>query len=135
MLVIKLAKCFLVSTATVKRWSLLWESTGDDALFDHRSIQEEQDPPLLFASPPLVFELSCWIQDRLKQRGKHDDGYLTIKNYINDVLFNDPDVVSPELLDMHEARYHSQQVSQMTVLRWIHKLGFKWADSYILCQT
>ena len=52
-----------------------------------------------------------------------------MQNYINDVLFNDPEVVSPELLDLHEARYHSHQVSQMTVLRWIHKLGYKSSDS------
>ena len=32
-------------------------------------------------------------------------------------------------MDMHEARYKSRQVSRMTVLRWVHKLGFKWADS------
>ena len=29
---------------------------------------------------------------------------------------------------MHEARYQSREVSKMTVLRWVHKLGFKWAD-------
>ena len=58
--------------------------------------------------------------------------YLTIQqiqSYINDVLFNDPDIVPIEVLDLHEARYHSDEVSQMTVLRWMHKLGFKWADS------
>ena len=35
----------------------------------------------------------------------------------------------PEVLDMHEDRYQSCFVSRITVLRWVHKLGFKWADS------
>ena len=30
---------------------------------------------------------------------------------------------------MHEERYHSREISRITVLRWAHKLGFKWADS------
>ena len=63
---------------------------------------------------------------------KHADGYLTIhhiQSYINEVLLQDPDIVPIEVLDMHEARYHSREVSKMTVLRWVHKLGFKWADS------
>ena len=41
----------------------------------------------------------------------------------------DPDIVPPEVLDMHEDRYQSRFVSRMTVLCWVHKLGFKWADS------
>ena len=45
------------------------------------------------------------------------------------ILLTDPNIVAPEVLDMHEARYKSRQVSRMTVLRWVHKLGFKWADS------
>ena len=128
----KVSQMFLVSVATVKRWSSSWESIGEDALLDHRSEHEERDASLLFGSPALVFELQSWIKNRLKQGGKHKDGYLTIQqlqNYINNVLFNDPDVVSPELLDLHDARYHSRQVSRMTVLRWMHKLGYKWADS------
>ena len=128
----KVSQMFLVSAATVKRWSLSWESIGEDALLDNRSEHEERDPSLLFGSPALVFELQSWIKNMLKQGGKHKDGYLTIQqlqNHINNVLFNDPDVVSPELLDLHDARYHSRQVSRMTVLRWIHKLGYKWADS------
>ena len=30
---------------------------------------------------------------------------------------------------MHEATYHSCEVYRMTVLRWVHKLGYKWGDS------
>ena len=106
----KVSQMFLVSAATVKRWSSSWESIGEDALLNHRSEHEERDPSLLFGSPALVFELQSWIKNRLKQGGKHKDGYLTIQqlqNYIKNVLFNDPDVVSPELLDLHDARYHS----------------------------
>ena len=128
----KVSQMFLVSAATVKRWSSLWESIGEDALLDHRSKHEERDPSLLIGSPALVFELQSWIKNWLKQGGKHKDGYLTIQqlqNHINNVLFNDPDVVSPELLDLHDARYHSRQISRMTVRRWMHKLGSKWADS------
>ena len=72
------------------------------------------------------------MQKRIKKGGKHKDGYLTIiqiQQYINDVLLTDADIVSPEVLDMHEAYYHSRQVSRKTVLRWMHKLGFNWADS------
>lgn len=60
--------------------------------------------------------------------GKHEDGYLTIQHVqtrINDVYLNDPDIVSPEVLEMHEAHYHSREVSRMTVCRWMYKLGFK----------
>ena len=116
---------FLVSAATVKRWSSSWESIGEDCLLDHRSEHEERDPSLLFGSATLVFELQSWIKNWLKQGGKHKDSYLTIQqlqNHINNVLFNDPDVVSPELLDLHDARYHSRQVSR--ILRWMHKLGY-----------
>ena len=52
-----------------------------------------------------------------------------IQDHINDVLLKDHDIVSPEVLDLHEARYHSRVVSKMTVLRWVHKLGYKWANS------
>ena len=45
------------------------------------------------------------------------------------ILLTDPNIVAPEVLDVHEARYKSRQVSRMTILQWVHKLGFKWADS------
>ena len=54
---------------------------------------------------------------------------MQIQQFINYVLLTDTDIVSLEVLDMHEAYYHSHQVSRMTVLRWMHKLGFNWADS------
>ena len=126
------SKMFLVSPSTVRRWITAWETTGEGALLDHRSTPKDEDPSLLFACPDLVFELKSWISERLKQGGKHADGYLTIhhiQSYINEVLLQDPDIVPIEVLDMHEARYHSREVSKMTVLRWVHKLGFKWADS------
>ena len=132
----------------LQRWVTACKTTGDEAaemdycLGDNRresfarstysSTLKPIDPSLLFACPDLVFELKSWIKDRLKQGGKHEEGYLTIQqiqSYINDVLFNDPDIVPIEVLDLHEARYHSCEVSKMTVLRWMHKLGFKWADS------
>ena len=93
---------------------------------------EERDQSVLFHSRALVFELKQWINERLKQGGKHAVGYLTIQqiqNYIHNILFTDPNIVAPEVLDMHEARYKSHQLSRMTVLRWVHKVGFKWADS------
>ena len=128
----KVSKMFLISSSTVQRWVAAWETTGEEALQDQRSTLKPIDPSLLFACPDLVFELKSWIKDRLKQGGKHEEGYLTIQQlqtYINDVLFKDPDIVPMEVLDMHEARYNSREVSKMTVLRWMHKLGFKWADS------
>ena len=128
----KVSKMFLISTTTVQRWVTAWETTGEDALHDHRSTVKPIDHSLLFACTDLVFELKSWINDRLKQGGKHEEGYLTIQqiqSHINDVLFQDPDIVPREVLDMHEARYQSREVSKMTVLRWMHKLGFKWADS------
>ncbi|KAL5469087.1 hypothetical protein EMCRGX_G030283 [Ephydatia muelleri] len=126
------SKMFLVSARTVRRWITAWETTGEEALQDHRSTQKDEDPSLLFACPDLVFELKSWINERLKQGGKHEDGFVTIhhiQSYINESLLHDPDIVPIEVLDMHEARYHSREVSKMTVLRWVHKLGFKWADS------
>ena len=33
------------------------------------------------------------------------------------------------LICMKKLRYHSREISRITVLRWAHKLGFKWADS------
>ena len=126
------SQMFLVSSRTVQRWVELWESTGEEALLDGRSSTEESDPSILFSCPDLVFELKCWIKKRLAQGGKHKDGYLTIQqvqSYINDDLLKDEDIVPTELLDMHEQRYHSREVSRITALRWVHKLGFKWADS------
>ena len=123
---------FLVSPTTVRRWVTLWESTGEEALLDGRSSNHESDPSILLSCPDLVFELKCWIKQRLAQGGKHKDGYLTIQqvqDYINNELLNDEDIVPVEILDMHEERYHSREVSRMTALRWVHKLGFKWADS------
>ena len=49
----KVRQMFLVSAATVKRWSASWDATREDALLDHRSVQDERDPSLLFASPAL----------------------------------------------------------------------------------
>ena len=51
------------------------------------------------------------------------DGYLTIQHVqhrANDVCFNDPDIVSPDVLDMHEEKYHSGHVSRITIFRWMH---------------
>ena len=53
----KVSQMFLVSAATVKRWSASWKATREDALLDHRSAQDERDTFLLIASPALVFEL------------------------------------------------------------------------------
>ena len=52
-----------------------------------------------------------------------------MQSYINDDLLKDEDIVPTELLDMHKQRYHSREVSHITALRWVHKLGFKWTDS------
>ena len=101
-------------------------------MIDHRGFHEGKDKSLLFLSPALVTELKLWVQKRIKEGVKHRDGYVTIQQFqqhINDVLLTDEDIVSEELLDMHEAYYHSRHVSRMTVLRWMHKLGFNWADS------
>ena len=71
-------------------------------------------------------------QKEIGTRWKHKDGYLTIqqvKSYINNHLLKDEDIVPTDLLFMHEQRYHSREVSCITVLPWVHKLGFKWADS------
>ncbi|KAL5479605.1 hypothetical protein EMCRGX_G023152 [Ephydatia muelleri] len=125
----RVSKMFSISSCTVKRWAAAWEDTGEEALIDHRGFHEGKDNSILFLSPALVTELKLWVQKRIK-KGK--DGYVTImqiQQYINDVLLTDTDIVSPEVLDMHEAYYHSRQVSRMTVLRWMHKLGFNWADS------
>ena len=123
----------MVSSRTVKRWAASWEATGEEAITDKRSVaMRNEDHSILFLCPTLVFELRHWIKKRLKLGGKHEDGYLTIQHIqtrINDVYFNDPDIVSPEVLEIHEARYHSHEVSRMTVFRWMHKLGFKWSDS------
>ena len=61
-----------------------------------------------------------------------------LSNYIqpssrlhNNKLLNDEDIVPVEILNMHDERYHSREVSRMTALRWVHKLGFKWADSSV----
>eukprot|EP00731_Ephydatia_muelleri_P018663 Em0011g703a len=128
----RVSKMFSISSCTVKRWAAAWEDTGEEALIDHRGFHEGKDNSILFLSPALVTELKLWVQKRIKKGGKHKDGYVTImqiQQYINDVLLTDTDIVSPEVLDMHEAYYHSRQVSRMTVLRWMHKLGFNWADS------
>lgn len=40
-------------------------------------------------------------------------GNLTIQQiqkFINNILFTDPNVVAPEVMDMHEAHYKSRQV-------------------------
>lgn len=105
---------------------------GEETLQECRGLNQELDPSLLFSCPHLVFELKSCISKRQKQGGKHPDGYVTlqhIQDHINDVLLKDHDIVSPEMLDLHESRYHSRVVSKMTVLRWVHKLGYKWADS------
>eukprot|EP00731_Ephydatia_muelleri_P006424 Em0003g672a len=55
-----------------------------------------------------------WIKDRIAQGGKNEDGYLTIQQiqqYIKDELLKEEDVVPTEVLDMHEERYHSREVS------------------------
>ena len=129
---IKVGKMFFITLITVKRWAESWETTGEEAFEDCRSASHESERSFLFACPDLVIELKCWIKKRLQQGGKHEDGYLTlqsIQNHVNDVLLKDHEVVSPEVLDLHEERYHSRAVSKMTVSRWVHKLGFKWADS------
>ena len=129
----KVSKMFLVSSRTVQRWAQAWEETGEEAITDKCSAtMHNEDHSILFLSPTLVFELRHWIKKRLKLGGKHEDGFLTIQHIqtrINDVYFKDQDVVSPEVLDIHEARYHSREVSRMTVFRWMYKLGFKWSDS------
>ena len=128
----RVSKMFSISPYTVKRWAAAWEDTGEEALIDHRGFHEGKDKSILFLSPALVTELKLWVQKRLKQGGKHRDGYVTIQQiqlHINDILLTDADIVPEELLDMHEAYFHSRQVSRMTVLRWMHKLGFNWADS------
>ena len=101
-------------------------------MLDGHSERGEREKSILFHSPALVLGLRQWINERLKLGGKHNDGFLIIQHiqdYIHEVLFTDPDIIPPELLDMHEATYHSREVSRMTVLRWVHKLGYKWADS------
>ena len=70
----KVSQMFLLSAATVKRWSASGEATGEDALLDHRSVQDERDPSLLFAR---VIKLDL---KRLKQGGKHKDGYGQFNN-------------------------------------------------------
>lgn len=114
------SQMFLVCSRTVKRWVELWESSGEEALLDDRSSTEESEPSILFFCPDLVFELKCWIKKRLAQGGKHRDGYLTIQqvqSYINDDLLKDNDIVPAELLDMHEERYHTREVSRITALQ------------------
>ena len=105
-----------------------YEKPGEELLLDGQSERGEREKSILFHSPALVFELRQWISERLKLGGKHKDGFLTIQHiqdYIHEVLFTDPDIIPPELLDMHEATYHLREVSIMTVLRWVHKLGYK----------
>lgn len=117
----------------VERWAALWEQTKEDALTDqHSATIHNEEYSILFLCPTLVFEFRNWIKKRIQQGGKHKDGYLTIQQIqtrINDVYFNDPEIVSPEVLYMHHARYQSCLVSRMTVLCWVYNLGFKWADS------
>lgn len=68
-------KNFLVSASTVRRFTM-WETKGEEALQDHWSTQKDVNGRLLFACPDLVFELKSWINKRLKQGGKHADGFL-----------------------------------------------------------
>ena len=85
-------------------------------MLDGRSSNYESDPSILLSCPDLVFDLKCWIKQRLAQGGKHKDGYLTIQqvqDYINNELLNDEDIVPVEILDMHEERYHSREVSRI----------------------
>ena len=115
----------------MRRWVTLWESTGEEALQGSRLCSKEGsdlDPSILLSCPDFVFQLRSWIK---ANGGKNEDGYLTIQHiqqYIKDELLKKEDVLT-EVLDIHKERYHSHEVSCMTVLRWAHKLGFKWADS------
>eukprot|EP00731_Ephydatia_muelleri_P006417 Em0003g665a len=129
---INVSQMFMVSPITVRRWVTLWKNTREEAFHDGRSSKEQSDSSIVLSCPDFVFELGSWIKDRIAQGGKNEDGYLTIQQiqqYINDELLKEEDGVPTEVLDMHEERYHSREVSRMTVLRWAHKLGFKWADS------